>query len=87
MSARKIMRIELRNESKQHLMQVTARHGMTQVAALSRVVEWFAGQQPSLQAAILGQYPEALSKEIAALILQNLASGGEPNQSPVSQVV
>lgn len=77
MSTRKIMRIELRSESKQQLMEVTERHGMTQVAALSRVVEWFASQQPPLQAAILGQYPESLSREIAALVLQKLSSQAE----------
>jgi hypothetical protein len=45
---------------------------MTQVAMLSRLVEWFANQSDMIQAAVLGQYPLEIQSEIARLILKRM---------------
>ena len=74
MPARKIMRIELTSSSKQRLGKITDRHGITQVAMLSRLVEWFATVDPTLQGAILDQFPESISADIARLVLEKIAS-------------
>jgi hypothetical protein len=47
---------------------------MTQVAATSRLVEWFCEQQDVVQAAVLGLYPEDIRSEVAQLILKRMAS-------------
>jgi hypothetical protein len=70
---RVIMRIELYPEAKDHLTELCARLGMTQVAATSRVIEWFCEQQDVVQAAVLGLYPEDIRAEIAGMILKRMA--------------
>src|SRR3954471_23346554 len=54
MSRRFIMRIELTGGAKQKLSTLSDKNGMTQVAMMSRLVEWFAGQNELIQAAVLG---------------------------------
>jgi hypothetical protein len=74
MAARIIVRIELTPDAKRRLMEVSKRFGMTQIAATSRLVEWFAGQSELVQAAILGQYPSEIESDVARLILQKMAN-------------
>jgi hypothetical protein len=71
---RVIMRIELYPSAKDHLTDMCSRLGMTQVAATSRLVEWFCEQQDVVQAAVLGLYPEDIRSEVAQLILKRMAS-------------
>ena len=71
---RVIMRIELFPQAKDHLTDLCDRLGMTQVAATSRLVEWFCEQQDVVQAAVLGLYPEDIRAEVASLILKRMAS-------------
>jgi hypothetical protein len=66
------MRIELTGPAKQKLSALSDKHGMTQVAMMSRVVEWFAGQNELVQAAVLGRYPGEIG-DVARLILKRLA--------------
>jgi hypothetical protein len=70
---RVIMRIELYPQAKDHLMGLCDRLGMTQVATVSRVVEWFCEQTDLVQAAVLGLYPEDIRAEVASLILKHIA--------------
>jgi hypothetical protein len=72
-SRRVIMRIELFPSAKDHLTDMCARLGMTQVAATSRLVEWFCEQQDVVQAAVLGLYPEDIRAEVAQMILKRMA--------------
>lgn len=72
MAARIIVRIELTPDAKSRLNELCKKAGMTQVALLSRLVEWFAGQNDMIQAAVLGQYPAELEADIAKLILKRL---------------
>jgi hypothetical protein len=70
---RVIMRIELYPDAKQGLTDLCDRLGMTQVAATSRVVEWFTTQSEVVQAAILGLYPKDIRAELAEMILRKMA--------------
>jgi len=71
---RVIMRIELYPQAKQGLTGLCDRLGMTQVAATSRIIEWFTAQTDVVQAAILGLYPKDIRAEVAEMILKKMAS-------------
>jgi len=72
MAKRFIMRIELTGPAKKELSTLSDRHGMTQVAMMSRLVEWFAGQNELVQAAVLGRYPADIEPDVAKLILKRM---------------
>jgi hypothetical protein len=71
---RVIMRIELYPHAKSGLTGLCDRLGMTQVAATSRIIEWFTAQSDVVQAAILGLYPKDIRAEVAEMILKKMAS-------------
>jgi hypothetical protein len=73
MAKRFIMRIELSGAAKQKLGAMSDRHGMTQVAMMSRLVEWFASQGELIQSACLGRYPSEVEPDVAKLILKRMA--------------
>lgn len=69
---RYIMRIELTGPAKQKLKTMSDKLGMTQVAMMSRVVEFLANQNDMMQGAVLGIYPEAIEADVAKLILEKM---------------
>jgi hypothetical protein len=69
-----VMRVELLIDAKSGLDGVCDRLGMTRVAALSRVLEWFAGQDEMVQGAILNLYPATIRAQVAELILKKRAN-------------
>ncbi|MGA2581761.1 MAG: hypothetical protein ABSG31_00675 [Tepidisphaeraceae bacterium] len=71
---RVIMRIELFPHAKQGLQDLCDHLGMTQVAAVSRVIEWFTDQTDVVQAGVLGLYPKDIRAEVAEMILKKMAS-------------
>jgi hypothetical protein len=71
---RVIMRIELYPEAKKGLADLCDRLGMTQIAATSRIIEWFTTQSDVVQAAVLGLYPQDIRAEVAELILKRMAA-------------
>lgn len=73
--SRIIVRIELTPAAKTGFAKVAERHGQTQIATTSRLVEWFAGQSEGVQAAILGQYPKELEADVARLLLSHEEQG------------
>ena len=73
MKPRIVLRVEITAQAKQRLSDLTQRNGMTQVAVTSRLIEWFANQPDTIQAAILGRYPKEIEPEIARLILNRMA--------------
>jgi len=75
MASRIIVRIELTPPAKDALNDLTDKAGMTQVALLSRLVEWFSHQSDMIQASVLGQYPAEIEQDIAKMILKRMASG------------
>jgi hypothetical protein len=68
-----ILRIELTSAAKNHLNDFTERAGMTQVATLSRLVEWFANQPDVVQRLIVGHIPKEMQQDVARLMLKNLS--------------
>lgn len=70
---RHILRIELTASAKEKLSTLSKSRGMTQVAVLSRLVEWFASAPESIQGGILGHYPESLKGEILRLIVEEMS--------------
>lgn len=75
MARRVIMRIELTPTAKNLLADLCQRNGMTQVAVMSRITEWFSSQTELIQAAVLGQYPSVIESDVAKLILKKMAGG------------
>ena len=72
MPRRVIMRIELTSAAKDQLTELCHRNGMTQVAVMSRITEWFANQEQLIQGAILGHYPIGIESDVAKLILKKM---------------
>ncbi|HVT90663.1 MAG TPA: hypothetical protein VHD56_17540 [Tepidisphaeraceae bacterium] len=69
-----IMRIELTGPAKQKLSTLSDKHGMTQVAMMSRLVEWYAQQDELIQAAVMGHYPSDIEPDVAKLILKRMVN-------------
>ena len=74
MAARIITRIELTPEARRRISELCEKQGMTQVAMISRVIEWVADQDEAIQHALLGQYPPEIAEDIAKLILKKLSA-------------
>jgi len=66
------MRIEVVPSARDELANLCERRGMTQVAVVSRAVEWLTNQSEVVQAAILGIYPGDMRSKVAEIILQDL---------------
>ena len=68
------MRIELYTAAKQALNDFTEKTGMTQVAAASRIIEWFILDAGEAQEVILGLVPKEILQDVAALLLKRKPS-------------
>ena len=73
MESRIILRIELTPKAKDRVNEMCERRGMTQVAMLSRLVEWFSEQTELVQAVVLGQLPAEIAPDIVQLVLKKVA--------------
>ena len=69
-----VMRIELFPAAKDLLSSMCDRLGMTQVAAASRLLEWFAEQTDAVQVVVLDLVPQEIRAEVASMILKRLVS-------------
>lgn len=78
--SRIILRIEITPEAKDNLQQTTQQSGMTQVALLSRLVDWFSEQPHTLRSAVLGLYPPEIREDVLKIILRRLDEA--PPQKP-----
>ena len=72
MARRVIMRIELTPSAKTLFTEACERKGMTQVAMMSRMTEWFSRQDEMVQGAILGHYPAGIESDVVKLILKKI---------------
>lgn len=75
MQPRIITRIEITPRAKEAVEVMSDLHGMTQVAMLSRIIEWVTAQPLDLQTIILKRWSEGAQPEIARLILRRLSKG------------
>lgn len=71
MAKRHIMRLELRGPAKKALEDASELHGMTQVALMSRLVEFFASRDLDTQIGMVAQLP-GMEAEIQKRILRSL---------------
>lgn len=82
MKKRAVFRIQLTNEAKKRLLEISDKLGITQIAVTSKLTEWFALQPDVVQAAILGLYPDAIKQDVAQIIIKAMASGKIPTTKP-----
>ncbi len=75
MKARSIFRVQLTAVAKKNLLKVTEKTGITQIAVTSKLTEWFANQPDTIQAAILGLYPDAIKTDVATILLKRMKAG------------
>ena len=68
------LRIELSASAKCQLERASKKYDQTQFALFSRLSEWFASQDPEIQAVILGHIPDAIAGDVARLILDRMAT-------------
>jgi hypothetical protein len=74
MASRIIMAVQLTGSAKKAVETLTEKQGMTQVAMLSRLVEWFTRQPDKIQRSALSYHAEQ-NRATAGLILEHMASG------------
>ena len=77
MAERIILRIELTPNAKEHLNRTSDTLAMTQVAMLSRMVEWFSQQPELIQRIIVGHVPGQIEQQVARVMLRRLATEGK----------
>lgn len=65
-------RVQLTVPAKENLVAMCDKLDLTQLDSMSRLVEWFAEQPATIQAAVLGLYPMSVREDIARMILQQL---------------
>ena len=81
MSKRAIIRVQLTTPVKQQLDELCQQRGMTQIAVMSRLVDWFFQQNELVQAAVLGQLSEDLKGKLADQMLQQMAQNTDDTAS------
>jgi hypothetical protein len=72
---RHIMRVELSTPAKKNVEALSDSHGMTQVAMMSRLVDWFAGQDELMQSAVLGRSWSEEKPDTGKMVLDRMARG------------
>lgn len=93
---RQNLNIELADGNKDQLERVRAWNGMTQKELVSRLINWFCGQDRVVQQVILGVIPEEIAPDVAQMLLKRLATAkpgdaktpplpGEPSQPAEGQ--
>jgi hypothetical protein len=73
-----VFKVPLPPATKAALDRFADHQGMPQVTVPSRLCEWFAGEDPSLQHIILGLCPPDCTAEVATLLLRRRRQAGEP---------
>jgi hypothetical protein len=95
MRKRYVMPVELTEPAMKAVEGMSDHHGMTQVAIMSRLVDWFAAQEELIQSAVLGRFralseelirqSDELSKRATEMLARNLERAPEkPMRSPRS---
>ena len=71
---RSIIRVQLDTSAKDRLDAICKRRGMTQVAMVSRLVNWFSLQDDYIQTAVLQTLSEGSMAAVAKTLLKRLGS-------------
>jgi hypothetical protein len=78
--ARAIVRLQLDIQAKKALDDLSERRGMTQIAIMSRMVEWFAAQDEVVQASVLNLLSAEHFGDLSIGLLRRLVKAGTPSQ-------
>ena len=77
-----IIQAVIRGSTKTQLEQLCAKKSMTQIAVFSRLVDWFAEQDGTVQSLILDRLEEVDQAQIAKLVLKRIANkSSKPRKS------
>jgi len=71
---RSIMRIQLDTAAKDRLDAICKRRGMTQIAVMSRLVNWFSTQDDYIQTAVLHSLSGESMATLAKSLMKKLSS-------------
>ncbi len=71
---RVIFRVDLTQQTRTQIVELSNEIGVTHVHLASRLVEWFAEQPNKIQLGILGFYPDMTDKDIAKQLLTEIAA-------------
>lgn len=68
-----ILRIEITPAAKERFNGYCDLRGKKQIAAMSRLVEWFGDQPEVIQSIIQGDFPASIQCDVAHIILKQMA--------------
>ncbi|HTW95179.1 MAG TPA: hypothetical protein VL992_14405 [Tepidisphaeraceae bacterium] len=74
---RSIMRIQLDTAAKDRLETICKRRGMTQIALMSRLVNWFSYQDDYVQTAVLATLSDESMASLAKSLLKKIMSSSK----------
>jgi hypothetical protein len=75
MAIQEPLKVDIDRDVKRAFLQVLARQGTSNKEGAARLLAWFVGQPPELQAVILGQAPGNAAEMIARSIIQQAEVG------------
>jgi hypothetical protein len=75
-SKRAIMRIQLETGAKTALERVSSRRGMTQIAMMTRLVQWFVRQDEVIQTAVMNSLSDEAIASLSRTLLKRYADRG-----------
>ncbi|CAN5559542.1 hypothetical protein BH09PLA1_BH09PLA1_00620 [soil metagenome] len=71
---RAILRIQLDRAGKQGLERLCKQRGMTQIAVMSKLVNWFVRQDEVIQVSVLGLVSQDLAGPLARKMLEQISA-------------
>ncbi len=78
MPSREIIKIAVEPEAKRSIDLAAQRYGMSQIELASRVYQWFATQDETVQVAILDLLPRGIRSDVAKMLLERIAAEDRP---------
>jgi hypothetical protein len=79
---RAIMRIQLDTSAKSELDKFCMDRGMTQIAVMSRLVDWFVQQDQVIQTAVMASLSDGAMSALARQMLKRLSTGRKNSGTP-----
>jgi hypothetical protein len=67
-----LLRLEVTHDAKRALDRTVEKLGLSQTQLASAAVNWFVKQDATVQAIVLGFYPEKVEHDLAALLVKAL---------------
>jgi len=79
MVEREVIKLGVTPATKEVIESVSRRYGMSQIEMASRLFQWFAEQDETVQTAILGLIPASIAPDVARILLERMAEEPEPD--------